>query len=282
MWAPYPVCFLGKPHFWSDGCSTFVLFLFGPATTWLTLKLHGPPEITLPPRCDAGRSPQRRLNHSPIAMHLITDGLFSSTEALIQHYQVCRRAMFPVLTCLDLLRCMGLVMPTSKWTRLSRFGILDTEHAERSYASCVLIDLQLRNSVTWRTGGCLHCCWRRLESLPDCGLGIVCRYMTNDHVEWENTDVYWLREGQTATNLLFCRSCLFKAANGSDLLWDFGDVRQEIKCASATEYSYYTCYTFYICYTHYIARIQTMTADTYPILWRINRPGLNHLWRGVY
>lgn len=91
-------------------------------------------------------------------MHLIIDGLFSSTEALIQHYQVCRRAMFPVLTCLDLLRCMGLVMPTSKWTRLSRFGILDTEHAERSYASCVLIDLQLRNSVTWRTGGCLHCC----------------------------------------------------------------------------------------------------------------------------
>lgn len=48
MWAPYPLCFLGKPHFWSDGCSgTFVLFLFGPPTTWLTLKLHGPP---VPPR----------------------------------------------------------------------------------------------------------------------------------------------------------------------------------------------------------------------------------------
>lgn len=69
---------------------------------------------------------------------------------------------------------------------------------------------------------------------------------------------------------------MFKAANGSNLLWGFGDVRQEIKCAAATEYTYcyscygcygcygcYSCYTFYICYTHYVVRIQAMTADTY-------------------
>lgn len=42
-------------------------------------------------------------------------------------------------------------MPTSMWTRLSEFGILDFEYAERSYVNCVLIFLQLRNSDTWRT-----------------------------------------------------------------------------------------------------------------------------------
>lgn len=49
--------------------------------------------------------------------------------------------MIPLLTSLDLLRCMGLLMPTSMWTRLSGFGILGLEHAERSYVNFVLIDL---------------------------------------------------------------------------------------------------------------------------------------------
>lgn len=85
---PHPICFLGKPRFESNGCSsTFATFLFG-APTWLTLKLHGPPVLprnnTPPPplrcECDAGRSPQR-LKDSPVVVHLIIDGLFCSTTA---------------------------------------------------------------------------------------------------------------------------------------------------------------------------------------------------------
>lgn len=90
MWAPYPICFLGKPHFWSDGCSsTFALFLFRPPT-WLALKLHGPPvlprnntPVMLRMRCRS-ISTAACLNHSPIVVHLITNGLVSSTIAVIR------------------------------------------------------------------------------------------------------------------------------------------------------------------------------------------------------
>lgn len=96
--------------------------------------------------------------------------------------------MIPLLTCLDLLRCMGRLMPTSMWTRLNGFGILGLEHAERSYVNFDLIDLLLRNSDTWRTGGGLLCCLKAFGR--SAGLGIVCSIMTNDLFERKNTDIY--------------------------------------------------------------------------------------------
>lgn len=82
-------------------------------------------------------------------------------------------------------------------------------------------------------GGCLLCCWSLKAFGEPAGFGIVCRIMTNDHVEWENTDVYWLREDKRRLSIItmfFCRS-FFKAANGSNLLCD---VRQESTLATPT------------------------------------------------
>lgn len=122
MRAPYPTCFLGKPHFWSDGCrSTFALFLFGPPT-WLALKLHEPP---VPPRNNTPPLPPNyAANAMPVDLHSGVSTIppywciewafqLNYGRDSIEHYQVCRRAMIPLLTCLDLLRCMGLLMPTS-------------------------------------------------------------------------------------------------------------------------------------------------------------------------
>lgn len=86
--------------------------------------------------------------------------------------------MFPLLTCLDLLRCMGLLKPTSIWTRLSRFGILELEHAECSYVNCVLnrfVVADFGHLADWWLSPLLLKAFGRST-----GLGIVCRIMTND------------------------------------------------------------------------------------------------------
>lgn len=143
--------------------------------------------------------------------------------------------MISLLTCLDLLRCMGLLMPTSIWTRLSGFGILtlSMRNAHTSIVFSSICSCGIRS-----LGGLVAVSFAAEAFGRSAGLGIGCSIMTNDLFERENTDIYWLWEDQTATNLLsfsFCRSFSFKAANGSNLLWDFGDARQEIDCASAIE-----------------------------------------------
>lgn len=102
---PHPICFLGKPHFWSDGCSsTFALFLFG-ATSWLTLKLHGPPVLprnnTPPPRYAANAMPvDLHRGVSKMVVHLIIEGFSTQLRPTgpdsVEHYQVCRTAMIPL------------------------------------------------------------------------------------------------------------------------------------------------------------------------------------------
>lgn len=134
-------------------------------------------------------------------------------------------------------------MPTSMWTRLSGFGILDLEHAERSYVNWCshrFVVAESGHLADWWLSPLLLKAFGR-----SAGFGIVCRIMTND------LDIYWEREDQTATNLVtFSFVDLFHSRQrmGANLLWDSGDVRQKINCASATEYTCYTCYTFYICY----------------------------------
>lgn len=64
------------------------------------------------------------------------------------------------------------------WTRLRRFGILDLEHAERSYVNCVLnrfVLVDFGHLADWWLSPLLLKAFGR-----SVGLGIVCRIMTND------------------------------------------------------------------------------------------------------